>query len=386
MKKIYLDWAATSYPKPPEVYRALDDFARKVGVGNDRGLYRESREVGSIITRARAGIAGLLGAQTEEIVFTSGATAALNTFLLGHLRPGDHIITSPFEHNSVRRPLKFLQEHRGVTVTTIPGSLGSGMDPGEIAKAIRPETRACVINHVSNAFGLVAPVVEVGRMLREYPEVVFALDAAQSLGTLPFRVDELGVDFLAFPGHKGLLGPPGTGGFYLRQDLVPDLMPLMFGGTGIRSGAGAYLEELPYKYEVGTQNSWGLAGLAAGVEYLRGKTVVAAHRHILSLTRRAVGLLSKIPGLTLYLPGSGTPHGLVSFRVAGLKPPDAASLLDELFSIKVREGLHCSPDAHATAGTLPEGTVRASFGIFTTEDEVERLGAGISEIVEGIRG
>ncbi|HOO78574.1 MAG TPA: aminotransferase class V-fold PLP-dependent enzyme [bacterium] len=383
-EKTYLDFAATSFPKPEEVYRAVDRYARRVGVGNDRGLYREGQEAAGVMTRARRAIAGLIEADPGEIVFTSGATESLNTFLLGFLQPGDHVVTTSFEHNAVRRPLEFLRERRGVEVSLLPGSLSTGTDPGELEKSIRPATRLCIVNHVSNSFGSVAPVAEIGAILKEHGGIVFALDAAQSLGTLPFSVRELGVDFLAFPGHKGLLGPTGTGGFFIRRDLVERVLPLKFGGTGIRSAEETFLRDLPYKYEVGTQNTWGLAGLGAGAAWVAERGAATVEEHIRTLTARAVAGLRDLEGIVLYLPGTGLPHGAVSFNLAGLPARDAASVFDRVYGIKVREGLHCAPESHRLAGTCPEGTVRASFGVFTRPEDVDYFLAAAAELAESI--
>ena len=385
-KKTYLDCAATSFPKPEAVYRTIERFAREVGIGNNRGSYREGRESADIIRRARDGIGRILHAAPREIVFSSGATESLNILLFGLLREGDHVIISPFEHNAVTRPLKYLAEQRGISVTQLPGSLRAGIDPDDVKKSILPQTRLCVVSHISNAFGGVAPIREIGFLLREFDEVVFAVDGAQSAGTLPLDVESLGIDFFAFAGHKGLLGPTGTGGFFIREELVKDVLPLKFGGTGFRSGEGTFIAELPYKYEVGTQNTWGIAGLGAGVEFINEKGVPNISSRILRLTRKAVAGLEKITGLTLYLPGKTEHHGVVSFNLRSLPARDTASLLDRIFNIKVRAGIHCSPEGHRTAGTYPAGTVRASFGIFTTEEEIDYFCASLGELVQSVGG
>ncbi|MFH1039120.1 MAG: aminotransferase class V-fold PLP-dependent enzyme [PVC group bacterium] len=384
--KVYLDQAATSFPKPEAVYRAADEFARTVGIGNDRGFYRESRAAGRLYDQARAGLAGLINCRAGDLIFTSGATESLNTVILGCLRAGDHAIISPFEHNSLVRPLAALFDRPGVAVTRLDGSLRDGIDLDRCEQAIRPETRMCLINHISNAFGIVAPIKELGEILRRHPGIIFVLDAAQSLGTYPIDVEEMGIDFLAFSGHKGLLGPTGTGGFFIRPTLADKVRPLKFGGTGIRSTREVFIDELPHKYEVGTQNSWGLAGLQAGVEFIRAKTVPVIHRHIENLTRLAAAGLRRIESLTPCFPSPGIHHGVVSFNLGGLHPRETASLLDRVFNIKVRDGLHCAPDAHRAAGTFPDGTVRASFGIFNTEDDVRYLCEALSEIAQSFKG
>ncbi len=378
--KIYLDQAATSYPKPEVVYRRADRFAREVGIGNDRGFYRESRRVAEIIDRARDGTAELLNCRGEDIVFTSGATESLNTLLLGCLEAGDRVLISPFEHNALTRPLAWLAERRGVTVERMAGSLETGIDLDRLKSSLTRETRICAVNHISNVFGLVAPIEEIGGILKDYPETIFAVDGAQSLGACPVDVEAAGIDFFAFSGHKGLLGPTGTGGFFIREKLVGLVDPLKFGGTGVVSPGEVFIDRLPHKYEVGTQNSWGIAGLLAGLDYLRRETVETIRRRIDTLTRRAAEGLAGIDGLTLFLPPPDRHHGIVSFNLDGLPPRETASLLDRSFNIKVRDGLHCAPDAHRAAGTFPEGTVRASFGPFNTGEEVDLLCRAVEEI------
>ena len=380
--KIYLDQAATSFPKPEAVYRETDRFARQVGIGNDRGFYRESRRVAEIIERTRTGAAELLNCRGEDIVFTSGTTESLNTLLLGCLGEGDRVLISPFEHNALSRPLAYLAKQRGVTVERIPGTLEGGLDLKGLKASLTPETKICAVNHISNVFGLVAPVEEIGGILKEYPETVFAVDGAQSLGAYPVDVEAAGIDFFAFSGHKGLLGPTGTGGFFIREKVVGMVDPLKFGGTGVVSPGEVFIDRLPHKYEVGTQNSWGIAGLLAGLEYVRRETVEAIGRRIDSLTRQTAEGLAGIDGATLYLPGPARHHGIVSFNLAGLPPRETASLLDRSFNIKVRDGLHCAPDAHRAAGTFPEGTIRASFGPFNTTGEVDLLCRAVEEIAE----
>ncbi len=381
MNKIYLDQAATSFPKPETVYRELDRFARRIGIGNDRGFYRESRQVAEVITGAREGVAALINGRGENIVFTTGTTESLNTLFLGCLKKGDRVLISPFEHNALTRPLAWLAERRGVIVERIAGTLKEGIDLEGLEAALESGVKICAVNHISNAFGLVAPITEIGALVGKYPETIFAVDGAQSLGTYPIDVEAARIDFLAFSGHKGLLGPTGTGGFFIRDSLVGQVDPLKFGGTGIRSTDRIFLERLPLKYEVGTQNSWGIAGLKAGVEYIRKETVASIHRRIETLVRRAVAGLSPIEGIKLFLPARPIHHGVISFNLEGLPPRETASLLDRTFDIKVRDGLHCAPDAHRTAGTFPEGTVRASFGVFNTEEEVDSLCRAIGELV-----
>jgi len=383
--KVYLDQAATSFPKPESVYQAVDEFSRTVGIGSGRGFYRESREVSRIYRETRTGLADLIGSRPEEIILTSGTTDSLNTILLGCLRDGDHVIISPFEHNSMTRPLNYLVRNRGVTFTRLDGSLAGGIEPGKIEKIIRPETRLCLINHISNAFGIVAPVREIGKILRKHDDIIFVVDGAQSLGTYSINVEEMEIDFLAFSGHKGLLGPTGTGGFYVREKIFERVNPLKYGGTGIRSLDPVMIDDLPHKYEVGTMNSWGIAGLLAGITHIRERGLSSINQHIEEMTRRAAEGISRIDSITTYLPSPEIHHSVISFNLGELRPRETASLLDKVFNIKVRDGLHCAPDAHRTVGTAPLGTVRASFGIFNTEDDVDYLCEALSELARSFK-
>lgn len=373
-KAVYLDHASTTFPKPDAVYDALICYARQVGVVDGRGISQETILTSELMDDLRQGIAELLHAPAEGIVFCSGATEALNTLLLGVLRPGDHVIASPFEHNAVTRPLAWLREHRGVRLTRISGSVHSGIDPEEVRRELRPETRVCVVNHVSNVFGTVAPLAEIGRILASHERALFLVDGAQSLGSLPIDVQAMGIDLLCFAGHKGLLGPTGTGGFFIGPRLAQEVEPLKFGGTGVRAGAEPYLDTLPHKFEVGTQNTWGMAGLLAGVRLVIEQGPGSMGQHIDELVRQAVLRLAELDQLRLHLPARDRHHGVLSMSFAnGLPPVDAAMLLDNHFGLKLRAGLHCSPWAHELAGTLPLGTLRVSFGHANRMEDVGLL-------------
>ena len=379
-EKTYLDAAATSFPKPEAVYDETLAFAREIGIGNDRGHYREGRAVAEVIRRAREGIGRIINAPAENIIFTSGTTESLNTFLFGYLRPVDHVIYSPFEHNAARRPLRYLEKYRGLELTRLTGDIQSGINPDDIARAVSPRTRACVISHISNAFGLVQPVEEIGRILKNYGEIAFVVDGAQSTGTYPVDLEKFGADFFAFSGHKGLLAPTGIGGFYIASHLVEQTQPLKYGGTGSNSAAPICLEQLPARYEVGTQNTWGIAGMAAGTEYVLGETVKEIHARIKTVTEATIKQLLNNSLINLYLPADSEHHSVISFNFADFSPRDTADLLETGFNIKVRDGLHCSPDAHRIAGTFPRGTVRASFGYFNTPADGQRLVDALEEM------
>jgi len=381
--KTYLDWAATSWPKPDSVYEAVNNYARSIGIDHNRGHFREAMDAEVWFNRARRALAKLMNAPApERIVFFSGATEALNTAIQGTLAEGDHVIYSSFEHNAVARPLRFLEKKRGIQLTQIPGSVAEPIDPAAVRKAIRKNTRMVVLNHISNVFGSVLPVCEVGNMLAEYDDILFVVDGAQSLGSHPVDVRAMHADVFTFPGHKSLLGPPGTGGFYLREGLEEVVSPIKFGGTGVKSAMEIVVEELPHKYEVGTQNSWGIAGLAAGAEYVLERGVADISAQLAQLTNQLVEGLKGNPLMRLYAPPPKIHHGVVSFNFSNMPSEDAAALLDRSYNLKLRAGLHCAPDAHQCTGTLRQGTVRASVGCLTTTAEVEYLIRALQEMGE----
>lgn len=381
--KTYLDWAATSWPKPEAVYDAVNRYARSVGIDHNRGHFREALEAEAWFGRARTAIASLLNARSRDwILFFSGATEALNTALLGTLKQGDHVIFSSFEHNAVVRPLRWLEKHRGVMLTQVPGSVSEPLDPEAVRKAIRKNTRMVVLNHISNVFGSVLPVCEVGEMLAEHENILFVVDGAQSLGSHPADVRDMHADIFTFPGHKSLMGPPGIGGFYLRAGLEKTVSPIKFGGTGVKSASDIIVEELPHKYEVGTQNSWGVAGLAAGAEYVLERGVEDISAQLAQLTSQLVNELRENSLIRLYAPPPEIHHGVVSFNFSNMPAEDAAALLDRAYNIKLRAGLHCSPDAHRCTNTIRQGTLRASVGALSAADDVEYLIRALREMRE----
>ena len=378
---IYLDNAATSYPKPPEVITAMMSFLTDVGVGTGRGSHRRGLSANRMVYEARERIASLFHvADSSRIVFTHSATESLNLAISGLLHPGDHVVTSAMEHNSLVRPL-----HRaslgGVMVTKVACDRAGFIDPQDVAAALRPETRLIAISHCSNVTGVIQPVADIGRLARSRG-VVFLLDAAQSAGCLPVDVAELSVDLLAAPGHKGLLGPQGTGFLYIAPGL--ELAPLLVGGTG---GASSDLNQpltCPERYESGTPNTPGIAGLSAGVAVILRTGVDRIRRHEQTLTGRLLDGLRLIPGVTIHGPADPERQGgVVSLTLAGRDPSEVGYRLDHEFSISVRVGLHCAPDAHRTIGTYPVGTIRVSPGCSTTEADIAAFHQALRAIANG---
>jgi cysteine desulfurase family protein len=379
--RIYLDNAATSWPKPESVYRALDDYQRRLGAPAGRGSYTEAAMAERIVASCRQKIAQLIGApEAKRIIFTLNGTDSLNIALHGLLRPGDHVVTTVCEHNSVLRPLRFLAEHRGVTVTYVGCDSAGLVDPDEVGRSITLQTRLVAIVHASNVTGSIQPVAAISRVAKERGATVL-VDAAQSLGYLPIDVNELGCDLLAAPGHKGLLGPLGTGMLYLSAGMEDRLLPLRQGGTGTRSDEDRQPSSLPDCYEAGNLNVPGIVGLEAGVSHLLASGIDRCRDASRELTRRLLDGLAELPAITIY--GSRTTSdrvGVVSLNVAGYDPRELASLLDANWSIQTRAGIHCAPRMHAALGTAPAGTLRLSVGHFTTVAEIDGAIAALTEV------
>jgi len=374
---IYLDQAATSFPKPKEVREAVaGSFQWAVNPG--RGSHRLVQQAEAQVMHARKLVAKLFSIRNpERILFFLNATQAINQAIKGWVRPGDHVVASGMEHNAVRRPLLFLAR-QGVQVTFLQGDRWGVPTATEVVNALRPHTRLVVINHASNVTGAAADVGEIGRRLKA-AGVPLLVDAAQSAGVLPVDVEAMGIDMLAFAGHKGLYGPPGVGGLYVREGI--DLTPLVHGGTGMASAEPDQPLVWPDRYESGTLNVPGLAGLAAGVEFVLGQGVEAIARHERELLAHLQRELAKIPGITLFTPAEHTRVGVLSFLVEGYDSEEVAILLAEHFNIAVRGGLHCAPLAHERLGTLATGTVRVSVGLFNNHAEIEQLLAAVRELL-----
>jgi cysteine desulfurase family protein len=378
MKTIYFDNAATSWPKPPPVRAALSDYFGDAGGNPGRSAHRMSIAAARVVENAREALAELLHTDDpSHIVFTQNATHALNLALYGLLRPGDHVVTTSMEHNSVMRPLRHL-ETLGVEVTMVACNPRGMLDASNARRALRPNTRLLVTTHASNVAGTLIPARPLAALAREH-NILHLVDAAQTAGAIPINVQEMGADLLAFTGHKALLGPTGTGGLYIREGVA--LTPLMRGGTGSDSAQEIQPEFLPDAYESGTPNVAGIAGLVAGVRFLLEVGIKAVRTHEQELVAQFIAGASQIPSLTVYGPGDAALQcGLVSFNIAGAMPSEVALILDQSFGIMARPGLHCAPSAHRTLGTFPAGTVRFSFGWFNTVAEVETALQALREI------
>ena len=378
---IYLDNAATSWPKPPAVARAVVHFLEEEGGNPGRSGHRLSLAAGRAVYNARESVARLFDvADPMRVVFTYNATYALNMALLGMLSPGDRVITTGMEHNSVMRPLRAL-EPRGVEVIVSPcGSDGLVDMPALLANLSRG-AHVLAVQHASNVTGTIQPLAEMAAAAHAAGAVT-VVDAAQTAGVLPIDLRTLGVDLLAFTGHKGMLGPTGTGGLVLGDGFDPDrLDTVICGGTGSRSEFETQPRFLPDKFESGTPNGAGLAGLAAALAYLEDVGVETVRAHELSLARRLREGLGNIPGVTLSGPhDAAASTAIVSMRLRGWEVSDIGLALDEDHDILCRVGLHCAPAAHRTLGTFPEGTVRLAPGWFTTPAQIDATIGAISRL------
>jgi cysteine desulfurase / selenocysteine lyase len=387
---IYFDNAATSWPKPPGVAEAMVRFLEDVGANPGRSGHRRSVAAGRIVYEAREALAELLGATDPlRIVFGANVTDALNLALHGYLRPGDHVVTSSMEHNSVMRPLRALESGKSlrfrdgerIGLTVVPCTGEGFVDPAHLEAALRPNTAMIVLNHASNVCGSLLPLAEAGAIARRHG-CLLLVDAAQTAGALPIDVEAMQIDLLAFTGHKALLGPMGTGGLVIGERVdVARLRPLRQGGTGSRSEREEQPDFLPDLCESGTPNAVGLAGLLAGVRWVQAQGVEAIRRHEVRLARRLIDGLGEIPGVMVY--GGRDPErqvATVAFDVAAMAPSEVGLLLDDEHAIMSRVGLHCAPAAHRTMGTFPRGTVRFGLGAFNTEAEVDVAVDAVAEI------
>lgn len=367
---IYLDNAATSWPKPDCVSAAMERFLREHGANPGRSGHAMSIQAGRVVFDARERVARLFRFDDPlAVAFTKNATEALNLAIQGLLAPGDHVITSVMEHNSVLRPLRFL-EGRGVSVTRVPCAGDGTLDPDDVARSISSRTRLVVLSHASNVVGTLCPIGAIGKLAREH-EVLFCVDAAQSAGACPIDMAAMNIDLLAFTGHKSLYGPQGTGGLCIGERARGRLRPLLYGGTGSASDSDTHPEFLPDCFEAGTLNAVGLAGLAAGIAFIEERGVEAIRKHEMTLAARLIAGLRELPGIRILGTADMSRRtAVVSFNLDGWSCSEVAQTLDDRFGLCCRSGLHCAPLAHRQLGTFPEGAVRFSLGLFNTEADI----------------
>jgi cysteine desulfurase family protein len=370
MRRLYFDNAATSFPKPPGVTEAMVRYAQDLGASAGRGAYAEAVETGRLIADCRQLLNQLFnGENPDHFVFTLNCTDALNLAIKGLVEPGDgaHAVCTAIDHNSILRPINALRERRELDATLVPVDADTGLvDPDDIRRAIRPETKFIAVTHGSNVTGTVQPIRAIGRIARER-NIPLIVDAAQSAGHVPIDVQADCIDLLAAPGHKGLMGPLGTGFLYLRPGMEQRVRTLREGGTGSVSEHPTQPQFMPDKYEAGSHNAIGIAGLAEGVRWLIEQTIASVRSHEMELMRAFLDGIATVEGVTVYGPRTLRDRvGVFSIRVEGYDPIELARQLEMQFGILTRPGLHCAPHIHETIGTAARGgTTRFSFGPFT---------------------
>jgi cysteine desulfurase family protein len=383
-EKIYFDNAATSWPKPSQVKMAMSRFMEEVGANPGRSGHALSVEAARIVYEAREALSALFHVNdSSRIVFTLNATESINLALKGLLKDKDHVITGSMEHNSVMRPLRDL-EKKGIELTVVPCFEDGTLDPREVEKEIRSTTRMILLNHASNVTGTLLPVRETGKIARAH-NLLFLVDAAQTAGAYPIDVERDGIDLLAFTGHKSLYGPQGTGGLVIGERIKEkEMTPLKRGGTGSRSEHEEQPDFLPDRFESGTPNGVGIAGLLAGVQFVLEKGVKQIRQEEMTLLEKLIIGLERTPHVNLYGPQRYQDRvATLSFRFLSVSPSNGASRLEKEFGILCRPGLHCAPSAHRTIGTFPEGTIRFGLSVFNTEAEIETALRAISLIAHG---
>ncbi|MBA7636224.1 putative cysteine desulfurase [subsurface metagenome] len=368
---IYLDNAATSWPKPPEVLEAMTDVLEYAGGNPGRSGHRLSIEAARVVYDAREDIAQFFHAGDPlRVIFASNATHAINIALRGLLKPGDSVVTSSMEHNAVIRPLRNL-EKQGVNLHVVPCATDGSLNVEDVARTVNCNTRLVVINHASNVVGTLLPVAEVASIAHQVGAWLL-VDAAQTAGAIPIDVPTMGIDLLAFTGHKGLMGPPGIGGLIISDHVdTTQIEPLIRGGTGSHSESEEQPEYLPDRFESGTPNLIGIAGLRAGIRWVVARSIEAIRLREKELTRALIDGLLGIPGVKVYgAHDADSSVAIVSITVAGKQVSEIGLRLDEEEGILSRVGLHCAPAAHKTIGSFPEGTIRLAPGVFTTMNDI----------------
>ena len=377
---IYLDNAATTLCKPPEVIEAVVQAMNVMGNAS-RGTHASSLDASRTVYEARVKLAQLLGCKrADHVVFTCNATEALNIAISGTLKPGSHVITTDLEHNSVLRPLYRLEAERQVELSFVGADRCGNIDYSAFEKLIRPNTQAIVCTHASNLTGNMVDVARVGRIAKKH-NLLFIVDASQTAGAFPIDMEAMGIDILCFTGHKALMGPQGTGGLCLREGVA--IKPWKVGGTGVQTYSQAQPEQLPALLEAGTLNGHGIAGLAAAVDYINSVGIEAIRSKEQFLTRRFVDGVSHIEGVTVYGDFTAVHHApVVALNIRDYDSGAVADELSEAYDIATRPGAHCAPRMHRALGTTEQGAVRFSFGWFTEAEDVDAAVRAVKELAE----
>jgi cysteine desulfurase family protein len=384
---IYFDNAATVWPKPENVYRFMDQFYRTQGVNPGRSGYDLAIEAGSLLANLRQRLTKFFGGDEdapERLILSYNVTDALNLIIPGLLSAGDHVITTNLEHNSVIRPVNHMVRDHGCEATYLPFDAAGFVDPNDIRKAIRRNTKVVIVNHGSNVIGTVQPLKEMGCLCREHG-ITFVVDAAQTAGIIPIHMKEMNVDVVAFTGHKALMGSMGIGGLCIRKHV--EVRQVRAGGTGVRSVEPYHLEEYPWRLEFGTPNMVGVAALWAGQDWLDEHGVARVHAREMKLASKLVEGLRAIEGVQLYCCDNLQNHlSTILMNMAGVDPGDVGIMLDVDHNIAIRTGLHCAPLVHQQLGLVEtHGGARFSVGAFNTEADVEAAIHAVSEIARWAR-
>lgn len=388
MNKIYFDNAATSFPKAPGLTKAISNFIDSTCVNINRGIYSLSSELSDVVFDTRLKLAQLFDCDDnpakfcKRIIFTSGVTASLNMFLRGLLVDGDHIAVGSLEHHAVMRTLYALKKERGITFDVAKCDENGVVTADSVNIALKPNTKAVVINHASNVFGTVSDITSIGKLCKE-KEIFFAVDTAQTAGIIDISMRKSNIDFLAFSGHKGLLGLQGIGGFAISQKLSEVLKPTVTGGTGSASHFYTQPDSLPDKFESGTLNLCGIVSLNYSLQYIREIGIENIRNRELSLRRYFIDSLKDIEEVKIHCADDSIDTtSVVSLTFKTLDNSYVASKLESEYGIMTRCGLHCSPLAHSSMGTYPDGTVRFSFSYFNNEDEIDICINAINKILK----
>lgn len=381
MSEIYLDNAATSWPKPESVYQAVENTMRRVGVSCGRGVYDSSNTATAIVNQTRQSIAKMINAAAaQQIVFTTSGTDSLSTAILGYLKPGDHVVTTAADHNSVLRPLMHLRQQGVIELTVVDCDQTGTVSADDVAVAMVANTRLVAVTHASNVTGALLPVAQIGDVCKTR-KVTFLVDAAQTIGHVPIDVQALGCQMLAAPGHKGMLGPMGTGVLYLCPTVADDVSPIRFGGTGSQSVDAVQPLQMPQKFESGSLNVPAIAGLGEGVKFVDSEVGHAMQQHADELMQELRSGLDGIDGVKIFGPPAPSARtGVTSIAIAGMDSHSVASVLDIEFEVQVRSGFHCAPLLHKRLGTAQEGLVRFSPGPFNTSVDIEFAVGAVAEI------
>lgn len=380
-KLIYLDNSATSFPKPDVVYDFMNSFYRTKGVSPGRSGFDAALETEEVVNGTRKMLTKLFngGEDHNRLTFSYNATDSLNLIINGLVEKGDHVVTTMLEHNSVLRPLYVHEQNGLIEVTYLPFDHDGYVDPEDVRKAIKKNTKFVIVTHCSNVLGTIQPITEIGRICKEMG-VLFVVDGSQGAGSVDLDMQASNIDVYCFTGHKCLMGPTGIGGSYVREGV--NIKHTRAGGTGVRSAYKGHLEEYPYRLEYGTLNLLGVGGLYAGVKWITQEGIMNIHKREMDLWDKLVNAVKKIDGVTTYCAnGRENQNPVLSFNIEGFEAGDVGTMLDVDYNIAVRTGLQCAPLVHQQIGTFDKhGTVRMSIGAFTTEEEIDIAINAIREI------